>query len=128
MIDRMSSPAIGIGRVAITISLASAASTEAANNRRAPFALADPGQVHALLTAAEFQDVQVRTLIATARFPSPEDLVAAQLAATPLSTLGALTAQTREAVVRDVETALGAYRSDDGLAVPMEAHHALGHT
>ena len=116
------------GMAALVDALERHVGTEAANNRRAPFALADPGQVHALLTAAGFQEVQVRTLIATARFPSPEDLVAAQLAATPLSTLGALTAQTREAIVRDVETALGAYRSDDGLAVPMEAHLALGHT
>ncbi len=47
------------------------AGPEAANNRRAPFALGDPAQLHDLLAGAGFREVRVRTLAETARFPSP---------------------------------------------------------
>lgn len=97
---------------------------EAANNRRAPFALADVSQVGGLLADAGFRDVHVATRAELARFPSPEDLVAAQLGATPLSTLGALTDETQQAIARDVRAALRAYLGDDDLVVPMEAHIA----
>jgi hypothetical protein len=98
---------------------------EAANNRRAPFALGDADELRGLLTRAGFRDVQVRTLVETARFPSPEAFVEAQLAATPLSTLGTLTDETLQAVARDVRAALRPYLHDGDSAVPMEAHVVL---
>ena len=74
---------------------------------------------------AGFRDVEVRTVVETARFPSPEALVAYQLAATPLSTLGAVTEEVQRAVARDVRAALQPYLHSGRLAVPMEAHIAL---
>ena len=98
---------------------------QAAANRRAPFALGDPAELSALVEEVGFRDIDVRTVVETARFRSPEALVAYQLAATPLSTLGALTEEAHQAVTRDVRAALRAYLQGGPLAVPMEAHFAL---
>jgi ubiquinone/menaquinone biosynthesis C-methylase UbiE len=113
------------GMAALVEALARHAGIDAANNRRAPFALADAAIVRDLLDAAGFHDVHLQTLVETARFSSPEELVTAQLAATPMSTLGALTEETHRAIARDVRAALEAYLHEAGLAVPMEAHVAV---
>jgi hypothetical protein len=101
---------------------------EAANNRRAPFALADRAQIKALLTAAGFRDIWLDTRIELARFSAPEEFVAAQLAGTPLSTLGAPSAETQQAIVDDVRAALRAHLSENGVTLPMEVHLALAYT
>jgi hypothetical protein len=98
---------------------------EAAANRRAPFALGDADELSGLLEGARFHAVQLRTLVETARFASPEALVEAQLAATPLSTLGTLTDEARLAVARDVRAALRPHLHDGEFAVPMEAHFVV---
>lgn len=113
------------GTAALVSALERHVGLEAANNRRAPFALGDADELRGLLAEAGFRDVRVRTLVETARFPSPEALVEAQLAATPLSTLGPLTDEARRTVVRDVRDALRPYLHDGDLAVPMEAHVVL---
>ena len=113
------------GMAALAEALQRHVSAEAAANRRAPFALGDPAQLHALVEEAAFRDIDVSTAVETARFPSPEALVAYQLAATPLSTLGALTAEAQSAVAQDVRAALQPHLHDGQLAVPMEAHFAL---
>ena len=81
-------------------------------------------ELRALVEEAGFRDIDVSTVVETARFPSPEALVAYQLAATPLSTLGALTEEAHQAVARDVRAALQLYLHGDRLAVPIEAHFA----
>ena len=113
------------GMAALAEALERHAGAEAATNRRAPFALGDPDHLRALVEDAGFRDVDVRTVVETARFPSPEALVANQLGATPLSTLGAMTEEARQAVARDVRAALLPYLRGGRLAVPMEAHLAL---
>ncbi len=113
------------GMAALVDALARHASSEAAENRRRPFALSDPEHVAELLKSAGFHDVEVRTLETTARFPSPEQMVAAQLAATPLSTLGGLSEAAQQAVAADVRTAMRAYVGEHELAVPMTAHFGL---
>ena len=64
-------------------------------------------------------------MVDTARFPDPESLVAYQLAATPMSTLGTMTEEAQRAVARDVGAALQPYLDGSQLAVPMAAHVAL---
>jgi ubiquinone/menaquinone biosynthesis C-methylase UbiE len=113
------------GMAALAGALERHVGAEAAANRRAPFALGDPVQLRALVEEAGFRDIDVRTVVEPARFPSPEALVAYQLGATPLSTLGVVTEETRQAVARDVRAALRPYLHGDQLAVPMEAHFAL---
>ena len=97
------------GMAALVEALERHISGAAAANRRAPFALGDATQLRVLLTEAGFRDIEVRTMVESARFPSPEALVASQLAATPLSTLGDLTEEAHQAVARDVRAALQAY-------------------
>lgn len=113
------------GMAALVMALERHVGIEAANNRRAPFALGNPGQVNDLLVAAGFKDVQLHALVKTIRFPSPERFVAAQLAATPLSTLGAIPEETRQAIARDVRAALGDFLGEAGLDTPMRANVAL---
>ena len=115
------------GMAALVGALERHVGTEAAANRRAPFALGDPAELRGLVEEAGFRDIDVRTVVETARFPSPEALVAYQLAATPLSTLGALTEEAHQAVAHDVRAALQPYLQGSRLAVPMEAHFALSH-
>jgi SAM-dependent methyltransferase len=114
------------GMAALVGALEHHVGVEAANNRRAPFALADPGELADLLAGAGFRDVHIHTSVEPARFSSPEALVSAQLAATPLSTIGDLTEATRGAIERDVRAMLQDYLHDDGLTVPMESHLAIG--
>jgi len=114
------------GMAALVAALARHVGPEAAANRRAPFALGDAAEVRDLLAAAGFRNVEVRTLAGTARFPSPEHLVEAQLAATPLSTLGVITGEVRAAIAGDVRAALAPYLECGALSVPMEIHVGLG--
>jgi SAM-dependent methyltransferase len=114
------------GMVALVTALQRHVGAEAANNRRAPFRLADAGELADLLAVAGFRDVHIHTRVEPARFSSPEALVAAQLAATPLSTIGDLTEATRGAIARDVRAMLQDYLQDDGMTVPMESHLAVG--
>src|SRR5215213_6303161 len=113
------------GMAALAEALERHVGAEAGANRRAPFALGDPVQLRTLVEEAGFRDIDVRTIADTARFPSPEALVAYQLAATPLSTLGTVTEEAHRAVARDVRAALQPYLHDGQLAVPMEAHFTL---
>ncbi len=114
------------GMAALVTALQRHVGAEAANNRRAPFALADAGELADLLDVAGFRDVHIHTRVEPARFSSPEALVAAQLAATPVSTIGDLTEATRGAIARDVRAMLQDYLRDDGMTVPMESHLAIG--
>jgi SAM-dependent methyltransferase len=113
------------GMAALVQALERHVGVEAANNRRAPFALGDAEELVGLVAAGGFHDIEAHTLTETARFRSPEDLVASQLAATPLSTLGALSDEGLRAVAQDVRAALAPYLEDGALAVPMEAHLVL---
>jgi ubiquinone/menaquinone biosynthesis C-methylase UbiE len=113
------------GMAALVEALQRHVGAEAAANRRAPFALGDPAQLRALVEEAGFHDIEIQTVVETARFPSPKALVEYQLAATPLSTLGTLTEEKRRAVAGDVRAALQTYLHGGQLAVPMEAHIVL---
>jgi SAM-dependent methyltransferase len=113
------------GMAALVEALERHVGAEAAANRRAPFALGNSIELDSLLAGAGFRDIEIRTMAEPAHFPSPEALVASQLAATPLSTLGSLTEKAHQAVARDVRAALRSHLNDGQLAVPMEAHFAL---
>ena len=113
------------GMAALVAALERHVGREAADNRRAPFALGDADELRRLLVEAGFRETQVRTLVAPARFPTPEALVEAQLAATPLATLGGLSEEVRQVVAREVRAALQDYLQEASFAVPMEAHVVL---
>jgi ubiquinone/menaquinone biosynthesis C-methylase UbiE len=113
------------GMAALVQALERHVGAEAANNRRAPFRLSDADELHALLQGAGFRDIVVSTVVEPTRFPSPEAFVEAQLAATPLSTLGVLAEATRQTIIADVRATLEPWLQDDRFTVPMEAHVAF---
>ena len=113
------------GMAALVAALERHVSVEAANNRRAPFALSDAGQLQSLIERAGFTQIDIRTFSETTQFPSPEALVEAQLAATPLSTLGDISDDTRQTIAQDVRVALHPYLHDGRFTVPMAAHIAF---
>jgi ubiquinone/menaquinone biosynthesis C-methylase UbiE len=99
----------------------------ASTAKRTEHELADVAGLHALVTAAGFGDVVVRTDRKTIRFPSVADYVNAQVAATPLATLfaqleGAERARIVGALIDDVAKALAEYVGPEGLAFPQEVH------
>jgi ubiquinone/menaquinone biosynthesis C-methylase UbiE len=113
------------GMAALVAALERRVGDAAANNRRAPFALSDADQVHDLIQQAGFSAIELRTIAQPTRFPTPEALVAAQLAATPLSTLGEISEATVRAIEADVRAALQPWLDDGRFTVPMEAHVAF---
>jgi ubiquinone/menaquinone biosynthesis C-methylase UbiE len=115
------------GMAALVQALERHVGAAAANNRRAPFALDDADALRFLVEGAGFSAVTIRTMSLLARFPSAQTFVDAQLSATPLSTLGGVTAEAHAAVVNDVRAALRAFLTDDILTVPMEAHVVVAH-
>jgi SAM-dependent methyltransferase len=100
-------------------------SPEAAALMRAPFALHNAGELEALISAAGFRDVVVQPATGMVRFPSVEHLVHGYVAGSPLAAHVAKASDSaRAALVGDVQSALAAYVSVDGLAFPIEAHLA----
>ena len=93
-------------------------------------ALADTEELRTLIAGAGFRNVVIRTAIKMVRFPSANDYVRIQLAATPLATLVAQYDAARRdrlvgALVEDVGAALAPYLGDEGLAFPQEVHILL---
>jgi len=98
--------------------------------KRNEHALADTGELQALMVEAGLRNIVVETASKTVRFPSVADYVRIQFAATPLAALIAhheASDRVRlvEAVINDVSAALAPYSDDSGLAFPQEVHVVL---
>ncbi len=92
--------------------------------------LADTGELRSLIAGAGFREVIIETVVNTVEFPSAEDYVRIQLAATPLATvIAACDAARRDelvsALVEDVSAPLARYESEKGLEFPQEVHVAV---
>lgn len=101
--------------------------------KRMEHALADKQELRELVAGAGFQDVVIHTARKMVRFPSANDYVRIQLAATPLATLVADYDVARRdrlvgALVEDIGAALAPYLRDDGLTFPQEVHVLLAST
>jgi hypothetical protein len=82
--------------------------------------------LHELAAGAGFEDVRVSTVVASARYPSPAELVRWEAASSPLAgPLGALEPERREALIADVAAALREQTGDDGVVFPQETHVVL---
>jgi ubiquinone/menaquinone biosynthesis C-methylase UbiE len=98
--------------------------------KRTEHTLADTGQLRVLVANAGVRDVTIDTTRKLVRFPSPDEYVRIQLAATPPASLAArYDAAGRErlveALVGDVGAALTPYVTGDGLTFPQEVHSVL---
>lgn len=114
------------GMAALVDALARHVGPAAADNRRAPFALGDVARLRELIEQAGFRDVEPRTEVEPASFPTPESIFTYQAAATPLATTGALDDATRAAIERDLRAALGCHVIDGVFAPPTVAHIVTG--
>jgi hypothetical protein len=99
--------------------------------KRAEHALADTAELRALIAAAAFKDIEIRTATKMVRFSSAADYVRIQLAATPLATLitgydPARRNHLIDALAEDVGADLAPYAgSDDGLTFPQAVQVVL---
>jgi ubiquinone/menaquinone biosynthesis C-methylase UbiE len=95
---------------------------------RAPFVFGDrPEELRTLLSDAGFGDVRIRSDVRMVRFASPEALVQYQVAGSPLAGhVAQADDAAREALIRDVTTAMQGYLNDEGVAFPIEGHIAVG--
>ena len=98
-----------------------------------PFALGNPDDLRALLTAAGFSGVEVGPLSITARFRDPERFVPLQVAASAaaIPSLQGLDVQARQeladAVQADMESTIQGHIVRGYMEVPMHAFVAQGH-
>ena len=90
---------------------------EQAASFQSPHALPDPARVHALLHAAGFTQIDVRTETGRARFPSPQALACSYGALAGLEVDGA----TRDALCADMAQLLQRHCGPEGLDYPTEA-------
>ena len=103
--------------------------TAAATTMRAPFALGEAKEVHALLTGAQFRDIDIRVSDGMVRFASPEDFVLHTVASLPFADLVAQADDdARSALLREVRTRLQPYVESSGLAFPIQSHLMTAHT
>ena len=111
---------------ALADALARHAGPEAGAMMRAPFPDWDAAELRELVTSAGFHDVRVRIVVASARYPSPEELVRWEAASSPLAgPLSALSAETRDALVADVADAIADRVDDEGILFPQETYVVL---
>jgi SAM-dependent methyltransferase len=88
---------------------------------RAPFAAGDPEQLRALLGGAGFRDPHLAIGIIAVRFPSVEEFLRQEAAASPLAEhMELLDASSLEGLLDDLRMVLGPHRDDSGVAFPMQ--------
>jgi SAM-dependent methyltransferase len=99
--------------------------------KRTDHALADAAELRALVAAAAFENIEIRTATKMVRFSSAADYFRIQLAATPLATLitgydAARINHLIDALAEDVGADLAPYAgADGGLAVSQEVQVVL---
>ena len=98
--------------------------------KRSEHSLADSEELRVLCAGAGFGGVRIETVTRTIRFPSVDDWVRIQFAATPLASLLLEREPTqRDQVVASVSAGVAAslarFARDDGFAFPQEVHVVL---
>jgi ubiquinone/menaquinone biosynthesis C-methylase UbiE len=110
---------------ALAAALARHISSEAAGIMRAPFALAEPEELRALVAAGGFRDITIQPLAGIVRFPSVSRFVQDYVRGSPLSGhVAKVSDESRVALISDVGDALTSYIAGDGLTFPIKAHLA----
>ena len=98
-------------------------SPEAGASMRAPCAFGDIEALRTSIREGGFRESRIRIAVRLLRMQRVEEFMLGQLAATPLAgAVAALAVSAREALLSDISEALRAYRDDEGVAVPLEAH------
>jgi ubiquinone/menaquinone biosynthesis C-methylase UbiE len=93
--------------------------------KRSEHSFADSAELRELFIASGFAGVRIETVTRTIRFPSVEEWVGIQLAATPLASLVSRRDGLVTQISDDVAAALASFVDSDGFAFPQEVHVAL---
>ena len=84
-----------------------------------PFALADPSDLRSLFTEAGLSEVRVETVAASLRLPPLKQFIPRHMAAMSVAAeLAKLSSEVVDALIRDLQSVLGAYEDGEGLRVP----------
>ena len=103
------------------------AGPEAEAMMRSPFPAWTVDDLRALAAGAGLRDTRVRIDAGSVRYPSAREFLRREAASSPLAgPIGALSAEVRGALIRDLETALVDRRDDEGIVLPLEALIAVG--
>ena len=108
---------------ALAAALARHVSPEAGSMARAPHALHDAVELHALVASTGFQNVRVRPTIEATRLPLPAEFVPGHFAALPMAeAISRLTPDRRAALIKEITDALRPYVDGQHLTVPAGVH------
>jgi ubiquinone/menaquinone biosynthesis C-methylase UbiE len=104
-------------------------SAEAGQRMRAPCSLGNPDELRALLTAAGFEDIQLKSPQLPMRVDSLAEFLPGQFMASPIAgEIGALDMARRTKLFNHIREALRPYLKGEGVTVPFEAHVAIVRT
>lgn len=105
------------GQMAVAAAWARHLGDEAAVGFHRQHVLCDPAEVHGLLAAAGYREIEAWRVLGNMRFPTAAHLVRGYAALSGLQVAPA----TAAALIRDVSEALAGYTGPDGLVCPIEA-------
>ncbi len=93
---------------------------------RSPFPAWSVDGLREIVRAGGFGDVVVRIDVTSVRYPSAAEFVRREAACSPLAgPLGSMAAESRTALVQDLERALRSRTDDDGVVLPLEVYVVL---
>jgi SAM-dependent methyltransferase len=107
--------------VVLTEALERHVGADPADLLRSPFAAGDPEQLRALLCGAGFRAPHLAIGIMAVRFPSVEEFLRQEAAASPLAEhVEKLDPSSLEGLLDDLRMVLGPHRDDSGISFPMQ--------
>ena len=93
---------------------------------RAPFCFWTAADVRKLFDGSGWETVHVTIIVDALRYPTTTEFLRQEASSSPLApTLGALTAEIRDAIVRDLDAALADYIDDEGVVCGVQAYVAV---
>jgi len=94
-----------------------------------PFSLSDAGALRGLIAGANFQDIDIRRVTKTLRYPSVEEFVLGYVSGSVLAgVVGDADESARSALLAEVGAKLAPAIDDQGLRFPIETNIATAHT
>jgi SAM-dependent methyltransferase len=102
------------------------AGPEAEALMRSPFPSWSVEDMRGMLAEAGFADVRLSIEVHGIRYPSAAEFLRQEASSSPLAgPIGALDAEARDALIRELEAALRPRRDDAGVVLPIEVYTAL---
>ncbi len=101
---------------------------EAAAFMELPFSLGNQEELHGMITASGFRDINIHVMTKQLNFPSPNEFVRRYVAASPLaSVVGKADNKSKEALLQDMNNLLSPYIDAHGLTFPIKTHFVVAH-